>query len=184
MTNHTHHFRTHHCYATVLAMMASLAMLLALYGCGGSDDPEPSTQFTLSGQVNRSGTFTRANLQALPPTTQSQGPVPGAFTGVSLWTLLTDANGGGDLSTNPQVKNDFLRKYVVATGSDGYQVVVALSEIDPQLGNQPDVIAVAFNGGSLGQDGLTRLVIPGDIFGGRYVSNLVSLEVLDSDTSP
>jgi hypothetical protein len=110
--------------------------------------------------------------------------VPGAFTRVSLWTLLTDANGGGDLSTNPQVKNDFLRKYVVATGSDGYQVVVALSEIDPQLGNQPDVIAVAFNGGSLGQDGLTRLVIPGDIFGGRYVSNLVSLEVLDSDTSP
>jgi len=82
------------------------------------------------------------------------------------------------------VQNDSLRKYLVATGSDGYQVVVALSEIDPQFGNQPDVIAVAFNGGSLGQDGLIRLVVPGDIFGGRYVSNLVSLEVLDSDTSP
>jgi len=37
--------------------------------------------------------------------------------------------------------------------------------------------------GSLSQDSLTRLVIPGDIFGGRYLSNLVSLEVLDSDTS-
>ena len=141
MTNHTHRFRTHHCYATVLAMMASLAMLLALYGCGGSDDPEPSTQFTLSGQVNRSGTFTRANLQALPPTTQSQGPVPGAFTGVSLWTLLTDANGGGDLSTNPQVKNDFLRKYVVAMGSDGIKAVVAIGEIHPNFGNQPDLVA-------------------------------------------
>jgi len=113
-----------------------------------------------------------------------QNTVTGSFTGVSLWTFLTDANGGGGIITNPQVQNDSLRKYVVATGSDGYQVVVALSEIDPQLGNQPDVIAVAFNGGSLGQDGLTRLVIPGDIFGGRYVSNLVSLEVLDSDTSP
>jgi len=82
------------------------------------------------------------------------------------------------------VQNDSLRKYLVATGSDGYQVVVALSEIDPQLGNQPDLIAFAFNGGSLGQDGLTRLVAPGDIFGGRYVSNLATLEVLDSNTSP
>ena len=164
-----------------------MGIFLTLYGCSGSDDsshPAPSTQFTLSGQVNRSATFTRTDLQAFPPTTQSQGPVPGSFTGVLLWTLLTDANGGGGIITNPQVQNDSLRKFVVATGSDGYQVVVALSEIDPQFGNQPDLIAVAFNGGSLGQDGLTRLVVPGDTFGGRYVSNLVSLEVLDADTSP
>ena len=82
------------------------------------------------------------------------------------------------------MKNDFLRQYVVVMGSDGTRAVMAVGEIDPQFGNQPDVIAVAFNGGSLGQDGITRLVVPGDIFGGRYVSNLVSLEVLDSDTSP
>jgi hypothetical protein len=56
-------------------------------------------------------------------------------------------------------------------------------ESHPQLGNRPDVIAVAFNGGSLGQNGLTRLGVPGDIFGGCYVSNLVSLEGLDADTS-
>src|SRR5258705_13965581 len=123
MTNHTHCFRTHRFCATVLVRMASICMLFALYGCGGSADPSPSTQFTLSGQVNRSSTFTRTDLQAFPPTTQSQGPVPGSFTGVSLWTLLTDANGGGDLTTNTQVKNDSLRKYVVAMGSDGNQVV-------------------------------------------------------------
>jgi hypothetical protein len=49
MTNHTHRFR-----ATLLVGMASIGILLALYGCGGSDDPSPSTQFTLSGQVTRS----------------------------------------------------------------------------------------------------------------------------------
>src|SRR5262249_60722979 len=117
-------------------------------------------------------------------TTQSQGPVPGTFTGVSLWTLLTDANGGGGIITNPQVQNDSLHKYIVATGSDGYKVVVALSEIDPQFGNQPDLIAVAFNGGSLGQDGLARLMVPGGIFGGRYVFNLWSLEVVGFNTRP
>ena len=105
MTNHTYCFRTHRFRATVLVGMASLGMLLALYGCGESDEPSRSTQFTLSGQVNRSATFTRTELLAFPPTLQSQGPVSGSFTGVSLWTLLSDANGGGDLITNAQVKS-------------------------------------------------------------------------------
>jgi hypothetical protein len=57
---------------------------------------------------------------------------------VSLWTLLTDAYGDGGITTKPQVQHDLLCQYGVATGSDGYQVVVALCELDPQLGNQPD----------------------------------------------
>src|SRR5262245_36462132 len=114
MAHHTHRFR-----GALLVGMASIGILYVLYGCGGDDEPTPSTQFNLSGQINRSGTFTRADLQALPSSTQSQGPVPGAFTGVSLWTLLTDTKGGGDIPTNPQVKNAFLRKYVIVTGSDG-----------------------------------------------------------------
>src|SRR5262245_24204874 len=81
MTNHTHRFR-----AALLIGMASISLLLTLYGCGGSDEPTPSTQLDLSGQVNRSSTFTSANLQTFPPTTQNQGPVPGSFTGVLLWT--------------------------------------------------------------------------------------------------
>jgi len=178
MTNHTHRFRT-----TLLARIASIGILLALYGCGGSDDPSPSTQFTLSGQVNRSSTFTRTDLQAFPPTTQSQGPVPGSFTGVSLWTLLTDANGGGDLTTNPQVKNDSLRKYVVVMGSDGTQAVVAVGEIHPNFGNQPDLVAYDVNGQPLDNDGFAQLVVPRDQSGGRYVANLVRLEVRGS-TAP
>jgi hypothetical protein len=72
MTNHTHRFHTHRFRATVLVGMASLDILLALYGCGGSDDPLPPTQFTLSGQVHRSGTFTRVDRQTFLPMTQSQ----------------------------------------------------------------------------------------------------------------
>jgi Oxidoreductase molybdopterin binding domain len=178
MTRHTHRSR-----ATLLVRMASIGILLALYGCDGGDDPSPSTQFTLSGQVNRSGTFTRADLQTFSSTTQSQGPVPGAFTGVSLWALLTDAKGGGDLTTNPQVRNDFLRKYVVVTGSDGTKAVVAVGEIHPNFGNQPDLVAYDVNGQPLGDDGFAQLVVPRDQSGGRYVVNLVSLEVRGS-TAP
>ena len=142
-----------------------------------------STQFSLSG-VQTPGVYTLSSLQALPATTEtvtyiSAGtPVTATFTGVSLWTLLTDAG----IVTNPAIKNDILNYYVLATGSDGYEAIFSLGELDPMFGGTglPDLIAYAVNGGPLGTDGFARVVVPGDDFGGRYVSNLVSLEVIDA----
>jgi hypothetical protein len=142
-----------------------------------------TTQFSLSG-VQTPGIYTLSNLKALPPTTETVTyiaggtPVTATFTGVSLWTLLTDAG----LVTNPAIKNDILNYYVLATGSDGYEAIFSLGELDPMFGGTglPDLIAYEVNGGSLGTDGFARVVVPGDSFGGRYVSNLVSLEVIDA----
>lgn len=85
--------------------------------------------------------------------------------------------------TDPSIKNDLLRYGVVATGSDGYRAFVAMGEIDPAFGNQPDLIAYSDTGGQLGpggSDGALRLIVPGDVAGGRYVSNLTSLQVIDA----
>ena len=84
--------------------------------------------------------------------------------------------------TNPAIKNDILNYYVLATGSDGYEAIFSLGELDPMFGGTgaPDLIAYMENGASLGADGFTRVVVPGDDFGGRYVSNLVSLQVIDA----
>lgn len=150
----------------------------AITGTGGG----PSTQFTLSGQVSQPGTFTLSTLQALPSATETvtyragQSTVTGTFTGVPLWTLLSNAG----LITDPNIKNDLLGKYLVATGSDGYKAVIALGEISPRFGNNNSLVAYSINGQGLGADGFARLVVPGDTFGGRYVSNLIGLEVFDS----
>jgi hypothetical protein len=84
--------------------------------------------------------------------------------------------------TNPAIKNDILNYYVLATGSDGYEAIFSLGELDPMSGGTgvPDLIAYMENGAPLGADGFTRVVVPGDDFGGRYVSNLVSLQVIDA----
>jgi hypothetical protein len=42
----------------------------------------------------------------------------------------------------------------------------------------PDLIAYLQDGAPIGADGFARAVVPGDNFGGRYVSNLVSLQVI------
>ncbi len=155
--------------------------------------PEPSSpgpggvsdQFTLSGQVAEPATFTPITLAALNQSTteavtflSGTGSVSDTYTGVSLWTLLQDQG----LVTDPSIKNDVLRFGVVATGSDGYRALISLGEIDPAFGNQPDLVAYADTGGQLGPNGSAgamRLIVPGDHAGGRYVSNLVDLRVVD-----
>jgi hypothetical protein len=152
----------------------------SLPGTGGG----VSSAFSLTGVANP-GTYNLANLMSLPATTLTAkytaagAPVTDTYTGVSLWTLLSTAG----LITNPTIKNDVLRQYVVAVGSDGYEAIFSLGEIDPMFGDQPDLVAYADTGGQLGPggaDGFARMVVPGDIAGGRYVSNLVELAVFDA----
>jgi hypothetical protein len=103
-------------------------------------------------------------------------PVSDTYTGTTLWNLLKTA---GSVTTTT-AKNGILSKYVVAIGSDSYTAVYSLGEINPQFGNQSVLIASSDTAGELGptgSDGLSRVVVPGDIAGGRYVSDLVSLKV-------
>jgi hypothetical protein len=147
-----------------------------------------STQFTLSG-VENPDTYTLSTLQALPAvqvtaTYKAGGtPVTDTYTGVSLWTLLNDAG----LITDPTIKNDVLRQYVEAIGSDGYAAIFSLGEIDPMFGGQEDLVAYADTLGQLGpdgEDGFARMVVPGDSAGGRYISNLVALKVFTAAPVP
>jgi hypothetical protein len=154
-------------------------------GPGGISD-----SLELSGDVANTATITPETLAALNQSTtetatytSGAGQVTDTYTGVSLWALIQDAG----LLTDPSVKNDLLRFGVIATGSDGYRAFISLGEIAPAFGNQQDLIASADTGGQLGpggQDGALRLIVPGDHAGGRYVSNLVSLQVIDAVGSP
>jgi hypothetical protein len=156
-----------------LPNLASLRVLSAPRppaGAGGV-----STSFDLTG-VGAPAKYNLAALQALPATTatnvtflRGSTPVgPHDYAGVRLWDLLN--LGGIDASS-------ISTGYLIATGSDGYEVLFSLAELDPTLGGIPALIAYAVDGSNLGADGFTRVVVPGDSRGGRYVSNIVSLDV-------
>jgi hypothetical protein len=144
-----------------------------------------SPQATLSGTVTTPTTLTADSLAHTGQTEKvtatyasAGGQTTDTYTGVSLWNVIQDAG----LLTDPAVKNDLLHDIVVATGSDGYRAVFSLGEIAPQFGNQNDIVAYADTAGQLGgggADGALRIVVPGDAAGGRYVSNLTSLQVID-----
>lgn len=85
------------------------------------------------------------------------GTTSGTFTGVPLYDFLTSSQGGGGLVLNNGVKNDILRDYVVATGSDGYKAVISLGEISPRFGNNNVLVAYSANGQGLGADAMFRI---------------------------
>lgn len=64
-----------------------------------------------------------------------------------------------------------------------------MGELDPGFGGSPvDFIALSETVGgvssALSTDGFARIVVPGDARGGRYVSNLTSLEIFSAAPVP
>lgn len=143
-----------------------------------------TSSFKVDGAVNTSMTFNLAALQALPAYTETvtyksgSTSVTDTYTGALLWNVL----GLAGIQLDSSIKNDILRKVITVTGSDGYQVAFSAGELSPMFGNEPILVAYADTNGQLGAggaDGFARLVVPGDIAGGRYVSNIADLYVFD-----
>ena len=137
---------------------------------GGGGELAPTIR--LSGAVQQARSLDVAALKALPASREVQDGR--SYTGVTLWALL-NAAGGLVIPANP--RNAALAYYVVAIGSDGYQAVFSLSEIDPSIGDRQVLLAYELDGAPLGRSGMARLVVPGDKKRGRAVANLVALEV-------
>lgn len=103
-----------------------------------------------------------------------QGFLTRRYTGVLLADLLKTAV----VQTDPAVKGDILRKYVLVTASDCYEAVLAVADLLPEYGGQQVLVAYADGEGKpLAADGFATLVVPGDKRASRYVSNIVRIRV-------
>lgn len=93
------------------------------------------------------------------------------FSGVPLFALLTALG----LPEKPHGKDFHL--YIVATGSDGYEVVFSLAEIVPAIHEGTVLVADSVDGKPLQATGPLQLVATGDKLPERSVRNLVSIDV-------
>jgi hypothetical protein len=97
------------------------------------------------------------------------------YTGPTLRDVIMAA--GGVLE---QQRLDRLHAYIVARSASGYEVVFSWGEIDGSFGDGEHFIAHLSGGEPMAAtEGMARLVAPNDHHGGRYVSQLVELEVRD-----
>ena len=94
----------------------------------------PSTQFSLTGAVDRPATYALTDLQALPAITQTVNFLGGGsnqthtYTGASMWGIV---NGAGFVTSS--ARGDILNKYILATAGDGLRGVLRGHEVDGPL---------------------------------------------------
>lgn len=97
------------------------------------------------------------------------------YSGVPVIALLAPLG----VSDKPHGKQ--LRLYVVASGSDGYEVVYAIGEVTPDVHDATVIVADTENGKPLMADGPLKLVATGEKRPARWVRNLVAIAVKTAD---
>jgi len=139
--------------------------------------PVPPGQLRITGAVRQPGVLTAAQLAAMPSQSVSvsfgteKGEQRHTEVGVALTAVLDRA---GPTPT-PGKKHDELSLGVLVIGADGYQALISYGEMAPGLGNRAVLLATSQDGAPLARP---RLVLPGDVKGARYVSDVVELHVL------
>jgi len=171
-----------------MKMRGLVAVLLLVVGLASipaqaqsSSSPPAPPFFRVGGQVNTPKWVDVPALRQLPHVNQNVtffaagSVVNDTFTGALLWDLLQSVG----IKTNPNIKNDILRKIIIVTGTDGYVAVFTAGEIDPGFGGNQILVAYAVNGQPLGSEGPAQIVAPGDKAGGRFVHNIATIIVED-----
>jgi len=166
---------------TCLAAFLCLGLgFTSLCAAALADPAVNSYGIAVKGGVDQPRTLTLADLQREKQTTVTisqhtgHGTLAGTFTGVPLWTVLQEAG----VMLDKGRKNDLIHHTVTVTGSDGYNAVLSLGEIAPEIGDDQAMIALAQDSKPLqnGQ-GFARLIIPGDKAASRAVSAITTIEV-------
>ena len=99
-----------------------------------------------------------------------------AYSGVPLSTLLAKVNA----PLGKELRGEAMTSYVLATGSDGYSVVLSLAEVDPDFHEGQVLVADTRDGKPLGNYGPFQLIVPDDKRPARWVHNLNSISLQKS----
>jgi hypothetical protein len=124
---------------------------------------------------DKSATWTPATLAALPHVTvtvhNEHTKADETYSGVPLIALLTPLG----VTDKPRGKD--LRLYVVAAGSDGYEVVYSIGEVTPDVHDATVLVADMENGTPINADGPLKLIATGEKRPARWVRNLAAITV-------
>jgi DMSO/TMAO reductase YedYZ molybdopterin-dependent catalytic subunit len=122
-------------------------------------------------------TYKLADLQSMPHTTvtihNAHSGNDEIYSGVRLADILRLLG----VPLDKDLRGEALTLCLIATGSDGYRVVLSLAEVDPAFHPGEVIVADTYSGEPLGGDAPFRLVVSEDKRPARSVRNLVSIEL-------
>lgn len=162
---------------SLFALLLGLVMAGSLTAVAQESTPVAAGSFTVSGLVDNPGELTVADLAEFEAETvevsylASGNQSDNTFTGTNFYAFLESFG----LQIPEEPHNAHLGMVAKLTATDGYVTVISLGEIDPGFGGAPMLLAWEQNGEALA---LPRLVVPGDERGGRYISDVISIEII------
>ncbi|WP_229209476.1 molybdopterin-dependent oxidoreductase [Dyadobacter koreensis] len=96
------------------------------------------------------------------------------FSGVALIEILENAG----VTTGSNLRGENLAKYVLISAADGYEVLYALAEIDPEFTDQVILLATKKDGQPLANgEGPFRIITPNDKKPARWIREVRSIKV-------
>ncbi len=161
-------------------MGASILFILALQAAGPTVQVPTGTVVRVSGAVAEPLALSLQDLAAMPRTkvTAKEHDSSATYEGVTLTEILRKA--GAPLGK--LLRGKALASYVVVTAHDGYRVVFALPELDPDFtdASQQIILADIVDGRPLTEkQGPVRIVVPLEKKGARWVRMVESIEVVN-----
>ncbi len=152
-------------------------LLLVLVFFAATQHSQAQTVLTVSGEVTKPLILQAADLTAMPHvevTALERDGKEHRYSGILLPELLKQAGTtlGGEL------KGKNLTKYLLVKAADGYEVVFALPELDPDFTTRTILLADQVDGAALAPGvGPYRIVVPGEKKPARWVRDVKSIEV-------
>ena len=158
-----------------------MVFLLLQTGTARADTPtdphDASAGVTISGDVDTVRAVTRDAVHTCPRRTEvvtfrtPAGPQTHSYLGCPLEALIAPSLP----RTDEVAAHPLLTVAVVARGADGYEATLSWAELSPDLAARPALVAWRQDEVSLQRP---RLVVPADLGGSRYVSDLTDLRVV------
>jgi hypothetical protein len=139
----------------------------------------PSAQLKISGLDGKSITLSQEEFAALPHKTvsvfNSHSKTNERYSGVPLADLLAKVG----VPLGEQVKGKLFLTGIVAEGTDNYDVLYALAEVDPSIHAGDVIVADSVDGLKLEKDGAFKMVSTEEKRPARWVRNLTSITVVE-----
>jgi len=165
--------------SVIAALGAAVLVVLALQRVGAAAQPPAGVVLRVSGAVSKPLALSLEDLAAMPRTriTAKEHETTVTYEGVALSEILQTAGA----PMGKQLHGKTLASYVLAIARDGYRVVFALPELDPEFtgASQPIILADTADGKPLPEkQGPVRIVAPQEKRGARWIRMVESIEVV------
>jgi hypothetical protein len=145
----------------------------------GSQQPaQAKDTLLLTAAVNHAPvSISLVDFRALPHVTvtvhNAHADADETYSGVPLAALLATL----DAPLGEHLRGKALASYIVASGSDGYSVVLSIAEADPSFHGGEILVVDTRDGQPLGKSGPFQLIVSEDKRPARWVHNLVSISL-------